>query len=653
MKSILILFYLIAGLTAINAHAQQNKAFDVEAMRAAEAKHYQALEGFEPTGAGADIDITYHRFDWAIDPAVRYIKGSVTTYFKLLKPTSNLTFDLDDALKVDSIKVHETKLSFSQQNKILSINTSNRTINAFDSVTVFYQGVPPTTGFGSFEQRFRGTAAELWTLSEPYGSRDWWPGKMDLQDKIDSIDVIVTTPTQYRVASNGLLVEEYLKNAQSKVYHWKHRYAIANYLVAVAVTNYEQFSDKIALSRGDSLYVLNYAYPEEINIYQADARRVLPIIRLYDSIIGDYPFKKEKYGQARFGWGGGQEHQTFTFLGGYSTDLMAHELSHQWFGDKVTCGSWQDIWLNEGFATFMTGIYTQKLEPTRWQSWKVNTLNSATRTPNGSVFVDDTTSVNRIFNSQLSYDKGAYVLRMLQWKLGDSAFFKAINNYLNDPTLAYDYARTNDLKKHLEVVSKQDLTEFFKDWFYGQGYPSYKIQYSMGDILNPVFFTVTQTQSDPSVSFFEMPIPIRFKGNNGKDTTIVFNNTSKFQSFTIDLRNITPIKSIEFDPDLWILSKGNTVDIKTPTQDIDNQNFMKISPNPVADELNILYKNGSHEPVNIDIINTVGQVIFNEKSVTAVGENTLILSIPQIQSGLYFLRISSTKGQAVKKFMKL
>lgn len=653
MKSILILFYLIAGLTAINAHAQQNKAFDVEAMRAAEAKHYQALEGFEPTGAGADIDITYHRFDWAIDPAVRYIKGSVTTYFKLLKPTSNLTFDLDDALKVDSIKVHETKLSFSQQNKILSINTSNRTINAFDSVTVFYQGVPPTTGFGSFEQRFRGTAAELWTLSEPYGSRDWWPGKMDLQDKIDSIDVIVTTPTQYRVASNGLLVEEYLKNAQSKVYHWKHRYAIANYLVAVAVTNYEQFSDKIALSRGDSLYVLNYAYPEEINIYQADARRVLPIIRLYDSIIGDYPFKKEKYGQARFGWGGGQEHQTFTFLGGYSTDLMAHELSHQWFGDKVTCGSWQDIWLNEGFATFMTGIYTQKLEPTRWQSWKVNTLNSATRTPNGSVFVDDTTSVNRIFNSQLSYDKGAYVLRMLQWKLGDSAFFKAINNYLNDPTLAYDYARTNDLKKHLEVVSKQDLTEFFKDWFYGQGYPSYKIQYSMGDILNPVFFTVTQTQSDPSVSFFEMPIPIRFKGNNGKDTTIVFNNTSKFQSFTIDLRNITPIKSIEFDPDLWILSKGNTVDIKTPTQDIDNQNFMKISPNPVADELNILYKNESHEPVNIDIINTVGQVIFNEKSVTAVGENTLILSIPQIQSGLYFLRISSTKGQAVKKFMKL
>lgn len=657
MKSTQILFYLIAMLTAINAHAQQNKDFDVEAMRAAEAKHYQALEGFEPTGAGTDIDITYHRFDWTIDPSVRYIKGSVTTYFKLLKPTTNLTFDLDDALKVDSVKVHDIQLSYSQQNKILSINTSNSALNAFDSVSVFYQGVPPTTGFGSFEQRFRGAAAELWTLSEPYGSRDWWPGKMDLQDKIDSIDVIVTTPPQYRVASNGLLVEEYLKNDQSKVYHWKHRYAIANYLVAVAVTIYEQFSDKIALSRGDSLYVLNYAYPEEINIYKADARRVLPMIRLFDSIVGDYPFKKEKYGQARFGWGGGQEHQTFTFLGGYSTDLMAHELAHQWFGDKVTCGSWQDIWLNEGFATFMTGIYTQKLEPTRWQSWKVNTINSATRTPNGSVFVDDTTSVNRIFNSQLSYDKGAYVLRMLQWKLGDSAFFKAINNYLNDPTLAYGYARTNDLKKHLELVSKQDLTEFFKDWFYGQGYPTYKIEYFAGDIIiiNPPSITIkiTQTQSDPSVSFFEMPIPLRFTGTNGKDTTVVLNNTGNFQTFSIPLKGLNYIKSIEFDPDLWILSKGNLVVIKTPTQDIDNHNFMKISPNPVADELSILYKNESNESVNIDIINTFGQVVFNEKRITSIGENTLTLSIPQISSGLYFLRMSSTKGQAVKKFMKL
>jgi Secretion system C-terminal sorting domain/Peptidase family M1 domain len=300
----------------------------------------------------------------------------------------------------------------------------------------------------------------------------------------------------------------------------------------------------------------------------------------------------------------------------------------------------------------MTGIYTQKLEPTRFTSWKTSTINSATRTTSGSVFVDDTTSVNRIFSSQLSYNKGAYLLRMLQWKLGDSAFFKAINNYLNDPSVSYGYARTNDLKRHLEAVSKQDLTEFFKDWFYGQGYPTYNVTLNKGDIVNLISVSITQTQSHPSVSFFEMPIPLRFKTSNGKDTTIVVNNTMNAQSFNFDFKSFGSISSVEFDPDLWILSKGNTVTIKTPTQDIDNQSIIKVYPNPVKDELSVSFKNDNSESVNIEIINTVGQSVFREKRDTNAGENTLVLPLLHIESGLYFLKISSDKGLAVKKFMK-
>jgi aminopeptidase N len=650
------LFCLIVLIASISIKAQSPKTFVINDIHAAEVKHYQALEGFVPTGAGADIDITYHRFEWTIDPAKRFIKGSVTTYFKILKPLITLSFDFDDALKVDSVKRNTTLLSFSQQNKILSISPVFGA-STFDSITVYYGGVPPKTGFGSFEQRLRGTTPELWTLSEPYGGRDWWPGKMDLQDKIDSIDVIVTTPPQYRVASNGLLVEEYLLKPQEKVFHWKHRYPIANYLVAIAVTNYEQFSDKMALSRGDSLYVLNYAYPEENSLIQIEARKVLPIIRLFDSIIGDYPFKKEKYGQARFGWGGGQEHQTFTFLVNYSTDLMAHELAHQWFGDKITCGSWQDIWLNESFATFMTGVFTEKLEPTRWQFWKTTTIADATRTGNGSIFVDDTTSVSRIFSYQLTYQKGAYVLRMLQWKLGTSVFYKAINNYLKDPAVAYGFARTADLKRHLEAESKQDLTEFFNDWFYGQGYPTYKVDWYPSDVSKKYSIRITQSQSNTAVSFFEMPIPLRFKDANGKDTTVVFNNTlsnTKSQLFETDLKNFSTIVSVEFDPDLWILSKGNTVNyIPTPTQDINIQSSMKLSPNPVENELTIACKNERNESVQIELINALGQVVFIEKREAFVGENNMVLSIPTIKSGMYFLRLSSSRGQAVKKFMKM
>jgi aminopeptidase N len=663
MKKIKYIFVLITSLSISYAQAQTTD-LSIDELRVMEAKQHQALEGFVASGAGADIDVTYHRFEWQIDPAVRYIKGAVTTYFKLTKPLGNLSFDLDDVLKVDSVKFHGVKLTYSQANKILSINPPNTAIAAFDSITVFYQGVPPTTGFGSFEQRIRnaGTAiaaAELWTLSEPYGSRDWFPGKMDLFDKIDSIDVIVTTPPQYKVASNGLLINESVNGSQSKTYHWKHRYPIANYLVAIAVTNYQEFSDKIALSRGDSLYVLNYAYPEEITANAANARKVLPIIRYFDSLVGDYPFKREKYGQARFGWGGGQEHQTFTFLVNYSTSLMAHELAHQWFGDKITCGSWQDIWLNESFATFMTGVYTEKLESSNWQNWKVSTINSATRSGNGSVFVDDTTTVNRIFSGQLSYDKGAYVLRMLQWKMGTENFYKAIRNYLTDPSVAYGFARTNDLKKHLEQISGQNLTEFFNDWFYGQGYPTYNIDYYPSDVSGLYSFAITQTQSHPSVSFFEMPIPLRVKFENGKDTTVVIDNTlyfgSKRQQIEIYFRNGSRIMSIEFDPELWLLSKGNTVNLKpTPTQEVDNQKVIHIYPNPTTDNLSIDLKNDKAEILTFDIINALGESVYREKQTLAVGENLLNIALPTtLSKGFYALKISSGSWITVKKFMKM
>lgn len=656
MKNRFLLSFLFYSFSMIYVCAQTEMQHSLDDIIKAEKQRHEVLMNFEASGVGLNYDVKYHRFEWKVDPSVRRISGAVTTYFKAISTLSEIGFDLDDALKVDSVIHRRTKATFTQMgDKTLKI-TANATIaaGALDSVTVYYAGVPPTNGFGAYEQRIRNnTTPETWTLSEPYGGRDWWPGKMDLTDKIDSIDVIVTTPPQYRVASNGLLVGETQLDANNKVYHWKHRYPIANYLVCMAVTNFDQYIDKAPLSRGDTMNLLNYVYPEKKAESQLWSWKCGNAMRLYDSLFIEYPFKKEKYGHAMFGWGGGMEHQTMSFMVNITdAGLMAHELAHQWFGDRVTCGSWSDIWLNESFATYLTGLYYQFVEPLYWRNWRTTTLQSATAPTSGSVFCTDTTSVDRIFNGNLSYNKGGYVLHTLRWKVGDTAFFKGVRNYLNDPSVAYGFARTADLKRHIEATSGQNLTEFFNDYFYGQGYPSYTV--GLCGYSNRASISISQTTSHSSVPLFEMPVPVKLiNKRTGKDTTIVLNVTSNSQFFNIPL-NINP-DSIAFDPELQILSKNNKVSMTfcDATQEIDNQWLTNISPNPVASTLTFNFQNQKTEDATIQIIDALGQVVYTEKKRIVTGENHLSLSVQTLPSGIYFLKLSTNERLGSQKFVKL
>lgn len=599
------------------------------------------------TGAALNnYNVVYHRCYWEIDPSVNYIKGNIKTFFKPSTGNFNLLeFDLAANLTVDSITYHNSLLSFVKKpGDVLEINLpAVIPQNTVDSLTVFYQGAPSGgSGFGSFVQSTHNQVPIIWTLSEPYGAKTWWPCKQNLVDKIDSIDILVKTPASNRVASNGVLVSE-LDLGNDKVYHWKSRYPIAAYLVAIAVTNYTYYSDYVPL-QNDSLQVLNYVYPESFTSTKEATREIVGIVQFFDSLLTPYPFAKEKYGHAQFGWSGGMEHQTMSFMGGFFLSLMAHECAHQWFGDHITCGSWEDIWLNEGFATYFEWLVTERSNKQDWLKGLPLLVKSITSEPGGSVRCTDTSTVNRIFDSRLSYGKGAFLLRMLRWKLGDADFFKALKNYLNDPLLKDNYAKTPQLIRHFEQASGQQLDGFFDQWYYKEGYPSYKVLWTQQ--ASVVSLTISQTQSHPSVSFFDMPVPVRFEAK-GRDTTVVFEHQFSGQTFTVGLD--FQAAGASFDPDFFLLSDNNKVN--NLSDFVLTKTDLEIYPNPTDGSLII----GGIVPGTVlerlEVVDTEGKTVyFLPERVTVSGN--LVLDLDHLVAGAYILRIKTSAGSKNLPFVK-
>ncbi|MBO9611605.1 MAG: T9SS type A sorting domain-containing protein [Dyadobacter sp.] len=554
--SLLPLLLLLAGWALAQDPASDFSTADIAALESRSAGLRMNARGLRVM-ASNNFDVKYYRCEWEVDPAVNYIKGNVTSHFVMNTAGNSITLDLSSVLTVSTVQQRGSNVGFVHAGDALTITLQTPLAQGErDSVTISYEGTPTTINT-PFVATTHGASATpvIWTLSEPYGSRDWWPCKNGLDDKADSIDVYITHSAIYKAASNGLLKSETAIAGSKTRTHWKHRYAIASYLVAFAVTNYNVLDNSVLIG-STNVPFKTYCYPESQVTFQGGVQNALNAMVQFSNLFGDYPFKNEKYGHVQFGWGGGMEHQTCSFMVNMGETLIAHELGHQWFGDKVTCGSWQDIWLNEGFATHLASIYTEAKYPANTKTTRTNEINTITSQPGGSVWVDNVNDVNRIFSNRLSYLKGSHLLYMLRWILGDPTFFTAIHNYINDPALAYGYATTANLKSHLEATSGKDLTYFFDQWFTGQGYPSYQVEwYPVG---NSVQVKLNQTQSHASVSFFQLPVPLLFRNTaTNQEKLVVCNNTVNGQFFADNLG--FEATEVVFDPDVWLITRNNTL----------------------------------------------------------------------------------------------
>jgi len=592
-----------------------------------------------------NYDLQYVRLELDLDPAQQYVSGTMTSHFKMLANSPNIYFDLANNLTVSNVKYHGQNLTFQQlsTDEIKITFPSSLTAQTTDSLSITYNGIPDASADSFSADLTPAGDPILATLSEPFGAREWWPTKQSMNDKIEKMDIKITTPAQYTVGSNGKLMSETILGNGKKLTYWQTNYPIAAYLFALGISNYTKVNSTITTSES-SFPFINYLYPA--TAANADAQYTLgwttDCMQNFETNFGSYPFRNEKYGHMQFNWGGGMEHQTMTSMINFGQGLIAHELAHQWFGDKLTCGAWNDIWLNEGFATFGEHLTYEKLlmTPAVFQNYLSNEIDYITSDPGGSVYIQDNDlDFYRIFNGRLSYSKGGFVLRMIKWILGDDQFYAMLKAYQNNPAFVYGYVKTPDFKNFLSTYTGRDFTEFFNDWIYGQGYPIYQVRWKQDTTNRQLTFRIGQTRSSSTVGFFEMPLPIKVSGSGGQTAFFVLNHTSNNQYFTQDVG--FDVTNVAFNYENQIITRGSTV-IKDNSLAVNDTNKEKLNvyPNPAKSFVKI---SGLEKSTDYEIYSNDGKLI---KKGTANPESEI--SISSFTKGTYILKFNDQSFKIIK-----
>ena len=549
------------------------------------------------------------------------IEGYVTHYIKVIF-SGPVQFELSNNLAVNTLFVDGVSVEYIHVNDVIEIPSKYFQANTKYRISIGYKGAPNPSenGFDSYVVDKHDGAPVMWTLSEPYGAKEWWPVRQDLNDKIDTSDIYITVPPGNYGVSNGLLMDS-TEVFGRIAYHWKHNYAIDYYLIAIAVTNYQRQQYTLDLSTG-TLPIENFLYPENYADYSVQSRENDLFMLFYDSLIGAYPFHQEKYGHTQFGFGGGMEHQTNSFMNNFHFELTSHELAHQWFGDMITCASWQDIWIQESFATYFTGLCYERFSPELyWPIWRNQTMKRILNNDTGSVFVRDTTSVARIFDSNLSYYKGAMMLHQLRGQLGDVVFFKAIRNYLGDEKLRFKTAKSADAIGHFESAASTDLSAYFSRWLYGKGYPTYILKWYTQN--EETVFSVEQRWDDDERVNFPLQVPVTFY-SNGNDTT--FNIGLDAVQF-VNLGFM--LDSVKLDPNNWLIAK-----LKRVENIAKDGSKLTVYPNPTTELFHAEIIGALGTKVQYILFDENGKKVRELESITS---KSVSFSASNLRSGVYTL----------------
>ncbi|MBN2681628.1 MAG: T9SS type A sorting domain-containing protein [Bacteroidales bacterium] len=643
MKSLII---ILMALFVISLNAQQNypehfESYKIGKYKPANSQKNPLLDKY---------DLKFVHLDLEVSNTSTYVQGNALLRCKPVNnPLDIFAAELIDEMTVDSVLIDGVSLSFTHSGDIISVIVSpDIPVGQNFDAKIYYKGDPGSSG--GF---FSGITSELhnwsgiwttWTLSESFHAKEWWPTKQDLTDKADSSWFFITCNDDLMAGSNGLLTNTVSLPDNKVRYEWKSSYPIVYYLLSFAVSDYLDYSIYAHPEGADSVLVQNYLYnnPAYLAYYQAELDRTAELIELYSEKFGLYPFSNEKYGHCTAPLGGGMEHQTMTTMGYYEFWIIAHELGHMWFGDDVTCATWQDIWINEGFASYSEYIALENLNSyEEAQDWMVEAHGYALGQPEGSVFIPliDAENESRIFSYALSYKKGASLLHMIRFEIdNDSIFYQSLKNYRD--VFSDSVATGDDFMESIELSTGMDFTQFFEQWYYGKGYPSFDVVwYQIGDSL---FFNSLQSTSSDETSLFVTPMEYLISFSDNPDTTIRVMHNELSENYSIKVGGT--VSGMEIDPNNWILDGEGSVIIGIPEND-GFEAFFSVSPNPASNNLKICFSSAKEK--TLEISNVYGSIVFSEK---LIGE-TKNFDVSNFESGLYFIKIKIDNKQFVEKIL--
>jgi aminopeptidase N len=653
MKNRFLLFLLITA-TVSALHAQQSGS-----LRGAEycfkQKTRQALNDmpFEPLSVPQH---TYDVLNYALDldlmnnyttPYPSSFSANVTIQFRA---DSSLNFiDLNavnSSLTIDSVKLNA--ISFTHLLDKLTVNL-DRTYNPGEvaEVKIYYRHNDVSDGAIYVSGGF------FFTDCEPEGARKWFPCYDSPSDKA-TIDIHVKVPQNVKLGSNGRL-QDSIPDAGAITYHWISRDPVATYLVVLtSKVNYKldivQWNDTFS----NEVIPIRFYYNSN-----EDPTNIESIIgemtSYYSAEFGDHPFEKNGFCtlNSQFIWGG-MENQTLTSLcpGCWQEALVAHEFAHQWFGDMITCGTWADIFLNEGFATWSEAHWIEHTNgyDVYKQSLSNNADNYLYYNPGWAIsdpsWAQNTPDLNTLFNLAVTYNKGSCVMHQLRYVMGDSLFFAGLKAYTADTNLRYKSATIPDFEARMESVSGQDLSWFFDEWIYKPNHPTYRNVYAIKQLDNGKWqlqFTAKQQGSalDP---YWQMPLELKINFINLTDTVIKVFNSYNQQIFTFQF-DVQPVNLL-FDPNKQILlKKGNTM-VGTGELVADNMELMAY-PDPFTASTSVKFTLVESSEVSYQLFDATGRKLKSkELGRQSAGEHTFQVDGTQFQPGVYHIRLIA--GDKVK-----